>query len=58
MVPELYGNPKSFTKNTSRLPKRESVEGNKSLKINKRIATETILANTKLLNLGLGLFLK
>ena len=37
IVPELNGNPRSFTKKTSRYPNSFNVDGSKSLKMNKKM---------------------
>ena len=58
MVPLLKGRLTWLTKKTSILLKSARVEGNSSLKINKRIATETILATTKFLKVTFSVFLK
>ena len=47
IVPELNGNPKLFTKNTSAFPKYAKVSGRSSLKIKSNTATETTFATTK-----------
>jgi len=49
IVPELNGNPKVLTINTSVFPKSDIVNGNNILKINNKIATTTMLAMMKFL---------
>jgi hypothetical protein len=41
IVPESNGNPREFTKNTSKYPKSANVEGRRSLKMKSKIAIHT-----------------
>ena len=52
IVPESNGNPREFTKNTSKYPKSANVEGKRSLKMKSKIATDKTFAKRKQAMMG------